>query len=237
MKNKNNSLAHGPIKNVFPNVFMVTGTNITNHDGIELQHSRNMIIYKEGDKLTLINSVRLSDAGLSALEKLGKITHIVRIGAFHGRDDAFYKNRYQAKLWALEGMHDDNNAQIDFILKPNAISPFEHCEAYPFNSSKFPEAVIHIDEHDGILITCDSVKNWAEPDEFFSKETASLYKKLGFLRKASIADVWINATQTKKTDFDDILTLPFQHLLSAHGEALIADAKAILTESVKNRFS
>ena len=60
------------------------------HDGIELQHSRNMIIVREEGKLSLINSVRLTDAGLRRLEKLGQIDKVIRIGAFHGRDDAFY---------------------------------------------------------------------------------------------------------------------------------------------------
>lgn len=237
MKIQQPSLKHGPIQQIFPNIFMVTGINITHHDGKELQHSRNMIIYKEENKLTLINTVKLTETGLSELEKLGDITNIVRIGAFHGRDDAFYKSRYHAKLWALENMQDENHAQIDFILEPNANMPFERCAIFPFQTSSFPEAVIYIDEHDGILITCDSVKNWIQPDEFFSKETASLYQKLGFFHTASIADVWIGATKTKQADFETILTLPFQHLLSAHGKPLLDNAKDCLMESVKHTFS
>lgn len=237
MMNQQTPIAHGPIEEVFPNIYMVTGINITHHEGQALQHSRNMIIYREENQLTLINTVKLTDAGLTELEKLGEITNLVRIGAFHGRDDAFYKNRYKAKLWALKEMQDENDAQVDFILEANTKMPFAHCAVLPFKTSSFPEAVLYIDEHDGILVTCDSVKNWTQADAFFSEQTASLYKKLGFFETASISDVWLGATKTKQSDFEAILALSFQHLLSAHGVALIDNAKTYLSVSVENAFT
>ena len=107
---------HGNIENIFPDIFFVTGTNKNFYGGVNLQHSRNMVIVRDDNKLTLINTVRLNDKGLEALDALGKVENIVRIGSFHGRDDAFYKERYQAKLWELKGMpHDDGNT-ADRIL-------------------------------------------------------------------------------------------------------------------------
>ena len=52
---------HGEIKQIFDDIFFVSGINKTVHDGVELQHSRNMIIVREEGKLSLINSVRLTD--------------------------------------------------------------------------------------------------------------------------------------------------------------------------------
>ncbi len=44
---------HSEIKEIFPNIFFVTGTNITHHDNTELQHSRNMIIIRDNGKFHL----------------------------------------------------------------------------------------------------------------------------------------------------------------------------------------
>ncbi len=61
---------HGELREIFPNVFFVTGTNFTTHEGMELQHSLNMVIVKNGNELTLINTVRLNDKGLAVLISL-----------------------------------------------------------------------------------------------------------------------------------------------------------------------
>lgn len=96
---------HGTIQEVFPDVFFVTGANKINHEGVHIQTSRNMVIFRNGNQLTLINTVRLNEKELKHLDSLGKVTHIIRIGAFHGRDDAFYRNQYPAStLWTLNEM-------------------------------------------------------------------------------------------------------------------------------------
>jgi len=40
-------------------------------------------------QLTLINPVRRDEEGLRALEALGEIKHVLRLGPLHGMDDAF----------------------------------------------------------------------------------------------------------------------------------------------------
>ncbi len=87
-------MPHGDIRQIFKDVFFVTGTNKIHHEGIDIQTSRNMTIVRSGSELTLINTVRLNEEALQKLDALGVVTNIVRIGAFHGRDDAFYQNRY-----------------------------------------------------------------------------------------------------------------------------------------------
>ena len=46
---------HGEIREVFKDVFFVTGTNKTRHEGKEIQTSRNMVIVRSGNELTLIS--------------------------------------------------------------------------------------------------------------------------------------------------------------------------------------
>lgn len=227
---------HSEIKEIFHNIFFVTGTNKTHYKGVDLQHSRNMIIVRDGNKLSLINTVRLDDAGLTALDALGKVENIIRIGAFHGRDDAFYLDRYHAKLWALKEMQHDNNRLTDIELVPNGLMPFPNCSLFIFETSVHPEAILHLAQDGGILITCDSVKNWVTPDEFFSDESAKLYKAQGFFGPATVSTVWKQACQVDASDFIRLKSLHFRHLLSAHGEPLMDNAHEQLSKTIKREF-
>ena len=61
------AMPHGPLEEVFPDVFFVTGTMRGEFFGSTWQFSRNMTVVREGDDLTIVNSVRLGDDGLRAL--------------------------------------------------------------------------------------------------------------------------------------------------------------------------
>lgn len=227
---------HSDIKEIFPNIFFVTGENITHYNGVELQHSRNMIIVRDANKLSLINTVRLNEEGLDALDELGKVENIIRIGAFHGRDDAFYLDRYQAKLWALKEMKNDNDRSADIELIPGGQMPFPGCSFFLFETSAHPEGALHIAQEGGILITCDSIKNWLGPDKFFSKETAKLYEEQGFFGAASISSVWRQACNVKASDFARLKLLKFRHLLSAHGDPLLNNAYELVSKTIAQEF-
>ncbi len=227
---------HGNIQKIFDDVFLVTGANITHHEGIELQHSRNMIIIRDGDTLNLINTVRLSDEGLKQLDALGRVTNIIRIGAFHGRDDAFYKQKYHAKLWTLKGLEDQHQTPIDKILEADSPLPMADASLFSFSTSCFPEAVIHLHRNDGIIITCDSIKNWTKGDEFFSESSAHMYEIQDFFGKATISKIWLDACQVQASDFNQLMTYSFKHLLSAHGEALLNTAHQDVQSTIQNVY-
>lgn len=220
---------HSNIKEVFPNIFLVTGTNITQHEGVPLQHSRNMVIVRNQDKLSLINTVRLTLEGLDKLTSLGKIENVIRIGSFHGRDDAFYLDQYHAKLWALPDMEHEHKRKADYILTPDGLMPFANCKLFSFKTSKFPEAILHINQNNGILISCDSVKNWLAGDEFFSDSSAKLYEEQGLFGYATVNEIWLQATQVDKSELLELKNLDFCHLLSAHGEPLLNNAYSYLS--------
>ena len=227
---------HGEIKEIFPDIFLVNGTNKTNFNNMDLQHSRNMIIIRDKHKLSLINTVRLTAAGLAALDALGQVENVIRIGAFHGRDDAFYLERYQAKLWGLKGMTHDNNRSADVELVPGGQMPVINASIFAFATSKHPEGILYLARDGGILVTCDSIKNWLGPDEFFSEETAKLYQQHGFFGAAGISSVWKQACNVQVEDFIRLKTLAFKHLLSAHGEPLLNNAYAAVSESIAKSF-
>lgn len=227
---------HSDIKEIFQNIFFVTGTNITHHNNIELQHSRNMIIIRDHDSLSLINTVRLNDKGLTALDQLGTVKNVIRIGAFHGRDDGFYLERYQAKLWGLKGMVHESGHITDMELAPNHEMPFPDCSFFVFETSIYPEGILHIAKHGGILITCDSIKNWVSADPFFSINTAKLYEEQGFFGPASVSTIWKKACHVTVADFIELKSLSFSHLLSAHGEPLLNDAYTQLAMTIEKAF-
>ncbi len=223
---------HSEIKEVFPNIFYVMGMNITTHDNIQFQHSRNMIIIRDNDKLSLINTVRLNEETLSKLDSLGQVENIVRIGSFHGRDDAFYLDRYKATLWALEGMQHQDNRTTDILLTPSGKKPFTDCSFFTFETSKHPEGILHIAKEGGILITCDSIKNWVAADQFFSADSAKLYSEQGFFGVATISNVWREPCGIQSSDFIRLKTLKFKHLISAHGEPLLDNAYEAVVNTI-----
>jgi len=91
------ALSHGAIEEVFPDVFFVSGAMETVLQEIDWKFSRNMVVVRDGERLIIVNSVRLGEEGLAELDKLGRVTDVVRLGSLHGRDDPFYVDRYSAE--------------------------------------------------------------------------------------------------------------------------------------------
>lgn len=228
---------HGPIREIFPDIFFVSGINLYTDQNGEQQHSRNMVIVRENGILSLINTVRLEEAGLRNLEALGKVQHVIRLGAFHGRDDGFYQDRYQATLWAIPGMQYDEPRTIDVELLPEGSKPFSACSLFLFQHAAVPEGILHLDREGGMLITCDSIKNWLQADEFFSEKTAEAYEKANFFGQARVSKMWREHCQVKLADFLELKRFPFKHLLSAHGEPLLNLDKTDILASIEKQYN
>jgi hypothetical protein len=225
---------HSDITKIFPNIFLVTGTNKIHHEGVNIQTSRNMVIVKNGEEITLINTVRLDEQHLKRIESMGKIRHIVKLGPFHGRDDAFYIDRYKAQLWALKGMKHNNGVKANVELSPKNKMPFPNSDVFIFETTTQPEGIIHIEAEGGILITCDSIKNWTYVDDYFSEQTGKNFIEHGLIQAANIDTVWINEMQPKVEDFNRLLTsFKFKHMLSAHGQPLLNSAYTQIANSVQ----
>lgn len=227
---------HGNLREIFAEVFFVTGTNKTQHAGVEIQTSRNMVVVRRGQALTLLNTVRLDDAGLHCLESLGRVRDIIRLGAFHGRDDPFYRDRYGATLWALPGsMHADGRS-ADCLLRPQRPLPIDDSELFVFESAKFPEAALLLRQDGGVLVTCDAVQNWTAVDPYFSPDCGARFMAEGLIRPMNIPSTWRQACAPDPADFRRLLELQFRHLISAHGEPSLGEAHAQLCARVTGAF-
>lgn len=233
------ALPHEAIEKFFDNIYLVIGTSITLHESTAIQHSSNMTIVRNGEELTLINTVRLNENELQQLDALGKVKNVIRLGAFHGQDDAFYLDRYHARLWALPGMKTDcgqgENINADVILSADGEIPFPGCSIFVFETSSCPEAILHVAQQGGILITCDSVKNWTTIDRFFSQETANQHLQAGEIVPANIA-FWSKACNVQIVDFSRLMQFSFCHLIGAHGKPIINHADAMLLKSIKKLY-
>jgi len=228
---------HGDIQALFDYVFFVQGS-VMMAPGFQV--SRNMIIVREGADLTLISAVRLDDAGLKALDALGKVKHVMKLGAYHlgsknGLDDAFYLDRYQAKFWAMPGMKHKDDLVTDIELTEEGELPFSKAKFMAIPSSKMPEGVIILKKNHGVMIAADSFQNWLA-DEYFSENSLIQMQKMGFIRAANIGPEWRRVCEPVKADFERILSEGFQHLLPSHGQPLLSHAKSAFSKTLDEVF-
>ncbi len=229
---------HDEIHEVFPDVFHVTGS-VEIMPGMRI--SRAMTILRDGDALTLISPIRLSDEGLAALDALGRVTNIVKLGGYHlgaknGLDDPFYVDRYKAKLWALEGMEHKGGLIPDQILSEDGDMPVDGLSLFTYQSSTLPEAMFLLHREGGILIAADSLQNWTEPDAFFTEIAAERMGQAGFFKPANIGPEWLRFCKPDAVEFDRVAHLDFKHLLPSHGSPLLSNAKEALLNTFTTVF-
>ena len=230
-------LPHGDIREIFPDVYFVKGQIKFDNQGNVAQFTRAMTIVRDENKLTLVNTVRLNEAGLQALDRLGKVENIVRIGANHGRDDAFYSKRYGAPVWAASGTNHTRPVNSEATLIAGDAGPIDDATIMIFESIPAPEAVICLHRSGGILITCDSLQNMTGPDEFFDETSTQFMDKAGFFRSGNIGPAWRAKLQPNVSDFESILAMEFKHLLPSHGDPLLDDAHQVVGQTVKDIYS
>lgn len=211
---------HGVLQPAFSGVHVVIGTNRTHHAGVDLQTSRTMVVICDEGELTIVNSVRLDEAGLRELDALGRVRHVVRLGAFHGRDDPFYCDRYGATLWALPGVEHADGRATDRSLTEGGPFPVVGGEVVVFASARFPEAAVLLARDGGVLITCDAIQNWTSVDGFFSRATGEMFAAQGLIGEANIPATWLHACAPEAADYRRLSALPFRHLITGHGEPL-----------------
>jgi hypothetical protein len=224
-------LAHGPIEEVFPDLFLVRGGFRL---GPGMTITRNMAIVRQGSELVLLNTVRLSPEGEAALDKLGKVAAILRIGAFHGLDDPYYVHRYGPLLWAPPGTKHQGDGITAKDLTPTA-SPLEGARVFVFEKGRRPEVAIVLARDGGILLTCDSYQHWTTYDGC-SPLAKIVMRVMGF-GPTVVGGPWVKAMGPAiREDLTRLLDEPFAHLVPAHGTVLREVAKAGLRTAIARRF-
>jgi hypothetical protein len=242
---------HGEIKQLFPNIYFVKGgiALVPPTTPLTMKFSRNMTIIVDANAenddrstLILVNTVRLDENGLKELDKLGTVKHTMRIGGFHGVDDAFYKERYAgATTWSVEKNYvsafDFNKDEAppppymmaDKILTKDSELPIKDASIHIIESATPKEGLLLLhkrgDEGDKtIAISADSLQNWARSDEHFNLFARFMMWMSGFLKAHNIGVGWYNGAKPKKEDVKSVLDLNFDHVIPGHGEPCIGEA-------------
>ncbi len=226
---------HDDIKPLYSGVYLLRGS-IKMGPGMRM--NRNMVILKHDNELALINPVRMNDKALASLDALGSVKHILRLGDFHGLDDAFYLDRYHCEFWAQPGQTTYTTPHPSQLIASDTASPFPNSEFFVFESAQYPEAALLLRDHK-LLITTDSVQYHADW-RYFSGFTKLAFKLLGFKIGINIGPPWLKrVTPTGGSiskDFDRLLSLDFNALIAAHGIQLPSDAKQALAADVSSVF-
>ena len=218
------TLPVGSLREVLPDIFFVMGQMNSGSGARLMCFSRNMTVVRDGTDLTILNSVRLDGERLRALDALGTVRHIVRLGFNHGRDDAFYLDRYEAEFWAIPGMEFDRGEEITRELVASQPGPCEGSTVFTFDTTNEPEAILRLDRHGGVLISCDSLQNLSGPNEFFNETAIIVMREAGFFNPANIGPGWWHKARPKPGDFARLKLLEFRHVLSGHGDPCLDSA-------------
>ncbi len=231
------ALAHGLIEELFPDVFYVRGRFVMNP---LVAIGRTMTIVRQGRELTLINSMRLDDAGEVALAELGAVKHVVRIGMAHDRDDAYTVDRYGAQFWALPKMRHAHGLEPHHLLGEDGELPIAGASLFVFRNARAPEGVVHLPVDGGLLVTCDSAQNHADTAYASLLGKAATFA-LGLQKPAQVGPPWLRFMQrpggpAMADDFRRLCELEFRHLISGHGPPLVGTAREALRARVRENF-
>lgn len=228
--------AHGSITKIFENIWFVKGA-VKMPMLMPMKISRSMTVLKDAEtgELTLVNSMRLSEKGLAELEKIGNIKNVIRLAGFHGRDDGFYRDRYGAKIFAIKGQSytrkfDDGSdlevyMQPDVWLDKNSELPIKNAELIVIESSSPSEAVLLLQTEGGVLVAGDALQNTPEPDEYVNFIGKIAMRKMGFYKAHNVGPGWLQFASPEATEVRSLLNLNFEHVLPAHGDAVVGQAK------------
>lgn len=223
---------HGSIEEVLPDLFYVAG-------GVRMaplmSFSRGMTIVRQGERLVLVGSMRLSDAGLTALDALGTVTDVIRLAGFHGMDDPFYKDRYDAKVWVVKGMSyqrgfdatktsQDPYFTADEELTEDSELPIEGARLVVF-PTRPPEGLLWLDREGGVIVSGDCLQNWASTDRYFSLAAKLVMRMMGFIKPCNLGPGWIKSAKPSTESIRRILELDFEHVLPVHGSPVLGGAK------------
>lgn len=227
---------HGALEELFDGIWYVRG-GITMPMRIPMKMGRSMTVVRSADGLVLFNSMRLSEPGLRALEALGEVKHVLRLAGFHGRDDGFYRERYGAKVYAIQGQryfrgmdaHKKGTPafmEADEWLREGSALPIADAKLKVFSSSNPPEAVCLLERESGILIVGDSLQHTPKPDEFYNWPAKLMMKRFGFFKPYNVGPGWLQFAKPTAADVRSLLELEFAHVLPAHGSPVLGEAKS-----------
>lgn len=227
------AMPHGPIREIFPDVYTVRGS-VRFAPGIRI--TRNMVVLRHAGELTVISAVRLRGEVEAELDALGRVRHVVKLGAFHGMDDGYYVERYQAHYWTLPGVKAGLGATRTLGEDP---FPVPLVDVLPFASAQ-PEAVLHCRfVEGGLVVAVDAIQHWTNTDGC-SALAKIVTRVMGFMKPVNIGPPWRKGMTPRggslEADFRALVALGFEHVIGGHGDLRRGDGAAGLKATVDRLY-
>jgi hypothetical protein len=233
---------HGELEELLDDVWFVTGS-VRMPGPIPVLFSRNMVVLRHGGELTLVNTLRLDDERLAKLDELGEVKNVIRLAGFHGMDDPFYKDRYGATVSVVDGQiyapgfkntkaeRGDGYLEPDVEMSIDADLPISGARLITIDCLA-GEGLLLLERDGGILISGDSLQNWATTNEYFSFSGKVLMKLMGFIKPHQVGPGWLKQSKPDRKQIGDLLELEFDKLLPGHGDPVIGGAREKLRPAI-----
>ncbi len=227
---------HDPVEEIAQDVFMVRGSIKMN---ALVRITRNMAVIRHDGELTLVNPIRLNSDEEEKLQALGTVKRIMRLGPMHGVDDPYYVNTFKAEFWCQPGGTTYPQPAIDVEMQADSPLPFPDAQLFCFNGTVQPESALLLQRGSGLLLTCDAIQNYGDY-KHNNLPARIMMPFIGFPKTTLIGPIWLKIMthegSSLKQEFDRLLSLDFDALLSAHGSFLAHGAKAAVQTAVERAF-
>jgi hypothetical protein len=227
---------HSQIEKLFDDVYWVQGSI---RMGPGVRTNRNMVVLRQESELTILNPVRLDEAGEAALEQLGDVKHLVRLGYFHGVDDPYYVDRFGAKLWCQAGSDHHREPTPDVVMDESTELPIADAKLFVYREARHPECAVLLERHGGLLVTCDSIQHHVDWTHCSLMARLAM-RAMGFMKPMNIGPPWRKTMTPEggslRPDFERLLELDFDHAVGAHGSVCRGGAKQALRNTVSHVF-
>jgi hypothetical protein len=226
---------HLPVRECFPDVWLASSANAMSIPlGFTITFSRNMVAVRTPDGWVLLNPVRLSESAEAELLAKAPIKHAVRLGTFHGRDDGYYVEKFGAELWGVRGEQSYPEPRCTREITEDGPFPIAGARVIVFRNATRAECAVCLPQH-RLLVTCDSVQHY-ENDALISMLGKLVMYPMGFFTPCVIGPIWLKTVTppggSVRADFERVLALDFDNLISAHGTPKVGGAKEALARNV-----
>jgi len=217
------ALAHDPITQLVDGIYVVRG-RFRMGPGVVI--SRTMTIVKQADGLVVLNAMRLTEAGLAELDRLGPVKHLVKLSESHHVDEPFYVDRYKPEVWAIPGTEFDGGIVATHTLGPGC--PVEGGVVVELpGTTGWKECALWVPNGGGTLIACDALQHYVDQNHttMMARIVTSM---MGFKGGLIVAPMWrkyqkVHGTALTQT-MSQLAGFAFENLVTGHGPPVIGGA-------------
>ena len=148
--------------------------------------------------------------------------------------DSYYVDRFGVAFWGVPGTQKYAEPAFSHEVSEDGAFPIPGARVVIYRQAKLAECVVCLPQH-RLLVTCDSVQHY-ERDPLISTLGKIVMRPMGFFTPCVIGPLWLKmvtpAGGSMRADFERVLALEFDHLISGHGTPKIGGAKQALARNV-----